>query len=171
MKTFLLCLLIIFSFVFESVFVQLLPETINSSRLVVPHFLLVILILLTIYGKRNTGIMYSFIFGLLFDIVYTEILGIYLFMLPVVSYICSKLMKILQTNLVIVVFVTAIGVALLEFGVYEITYIIHRTDMDFISFLRVRLLPTLVLNIIFTILFCYPLKRYFEKYGDEIRND
>lgn len=79
MRTFLLPVLFTACFIFESIFLELTPgKYLHHDNLFVPHLLMIALILLTIYGNRNYGIMYGFIFGLLFDVIYIEIIGIYM---------------------------------------------------------------------------------------------
>ncbi|HVH96181.1 MAG TPA: rod shape-determining protein MreD [Bacillus sp. (in: firmicutes)] len=159
-------------FLFESVFVEMLPaELFKSSSIFVPHFLMVAIIFVTVYISQKHGIMYGFIFGILFDIVYTEIIGIYLFMFPLVAYITSWIMRILQTNIILVSFVAILGVAFLELGVYEMNFLIGRTDMIFTSFMDIRLVPTLILNLIFIILVSYPLRKYLDLYAEALRNE
>ncbi|MFT8322229.1 MAG: rod shape-determining protein MreD [Bacillus sp. (in: firmicutes)] len=157
-------------FILESIFVELLPaELFHSNRILVPHFLVLTILFLSIYGSRNIGIIYAFAFGLLFDIVYTEILGIYFFVFPFIVYICSKIMKLFHNNMLVVSVVSLIGMSILEIVVYEMIFIIHRTSMDFNSFINLRLLPTLILNTAFLIIVAYPYKRFFEKYAEERR--
>jgi rod shape-determining protein MreD len=159
-------------FLFESVFVEMLPaELFKSSSIFVPHFLMVAIIFVTVYISQKHGIMYGFIFGILFDIVYTEIIGIYLFMFPLVAYITSWIMRILQTNIILVSFVAILGVGFLELGVYEMNFLIGRTDMIFASFMDIRLVPTLILNLIFIILVSYPLRKYLDLYAEALRNE
>jgi rod shape-determining protein MreD len=159
-------------FVLESTFVELLPaEAFNSDRILVPHFLLVIILFFTVYVNEKQGIIYSIVFGLLFDIVYTEIIGINLFMFPLTTYLVSKIMNVLQTNIVIVSLVSLIGIVFLELGVYEMNFLIHQTDMVFQSFLNDRLFPTLLLNLAFTIIIAHPLKKISEKQADYLKND
>lgn len=168
MRRFLLPIIFAFLFILESIFVELFSNLIARGEWVlVPHFLMVAILLLTIYGSKKQGIIYGLIFGFLFDIVYTEILGIYLFMFPLVAYIISILMRIFQTNVFISSIVTTIGVALLELGAYEMNFLIKITDMGFTTFLYSRLFPTIVLNLAFTIIVIYPLKRFFEKNTEE----
>lgn len=172
MRRFLLPVLFTALFIFESIFLELMPvKYLNNEQIMVPHFLMSGLLFLTVYGNRNHGIIYGFIFGLLFDVVYTEIIGIYLFLFPVISYTIAKLMKVLQTNIIIVSLVSLFGVVLLELGAYEMNYLIHSTNMDFISFAGSRLLPTAILNLIFIIIFSFPLKRQFEKWAELLRNE
>jgi rod shape-determining protein MreD len=150
-------------FIIESLFVELFPVRFVHDRILVPHFLIAGILLITIYGKKNLGIWYGLIFGLMFDLVYTEVIGIYLFMFPLTAYLVSKLMKILQTNIIIVPFVVLLGIAVLELAVYEMNFLIKITDMAFTQFINQRLIPTLILNFIFIIFMIFPLKKQFEK--------
>lgn len=172
MRKILLPLFFLLFFVLESVFVQSLPvDVLSSERILVPRFLIIVILFMTLYGYRNHGLLYGAIFGLLFDVVYTEIIGVYLFLFPIIAYLSSKMMGVLQSNLVVVSLVSILGVCLLELGAYEFNFIINMTDMDFQSFLRLRLFPTFLLNLAFIILFAYPLKRFFEKYRAELEKD
>lgn len=172
MRKFLLPLLFIFLFILESIFVQSLPTQIFSGeRILVPRFLIIAILFLTLYGERNLGIIYGFSFGLLFDVVYTEIIGVYLFLFPLIAYICSKIMRILQSNIVVVSLISLFGVVLLELGVYEMNYLIRRTDMSFSFYSQYRLLPTVILNLTFIILFSYPFKRLFEKFATDSKKE
>ncbi|WP_338470396.1 rod shape-determining protein MreD [Niallia sp. XMNu-256] len=166
---FFLPLIISLCFIFESIFVELLPEAFSSSKtILVPHFLIVVIIFTAVYGNRRHGLIYGVVFGLLFDIVYTEIIGIHLFLLPLVTYIAAWLMKLLQTNIFVVSVVTVIGVALLELGVYQINLLIGITDMTFVHFLNARLLPTLILNSIFIVITAFPMKRFLDSYAQSL---
>jgi rod shape-determining protein MreD len=171
-RKFLLPLIFLSLFILESLFVQFLPAAFfNSKNVLVPHFLIASILFLTIYGGEKHGIVYGIIFGLLFDIVYTEIIGIYLFLFPLVAYIVSKIMKVLQTNILIASLVSLIGVALIEIGVFEMDKLIHITNITFMNFLDRRLFSTLILNAIYIVIAAYPLKRQFEKFADNLRAD
>ncbi|WP_160721973.1 rod shape-determining protein MreD [Bacillus sp. USDA818B3_A] len=170
MKKFLLPLLFLFLFLFESLFVQYVPTNLfGDNKIIAPHFLFAALLFLAIFVSRKKGLIYAAIFGLLFDIVYIEIIGIYLFLFPFVVYIASKLLNILQNNFFIAILVSIVGIALLEVGVYEMDHLIDVTDLDFMSFIDLRFYPTLLLNTLFVIIFGYPLKRLFEKHSEAIR--
>ncbi|WP_019154677.1 rod shape-determining protein MreD [Robertmurraya massiliosenegalensis] len=172
MRKFLLPLLFILFFILESAFVQSIPaEMFNGERILVPRFLMIAIIFLTLYGNRNHGLVYGFAFGLLFDVVYTEIIGIYLFLFPLIAYLASKVMRLLQANIVVISIVSLLGVALLELSVYELIFLINKTDMSFSMFVELRWLPTLILNLAFTIIFAYPLKRHFEKYAHSLKEE
>jgi len=76
-------------------------------------------------------------------------------------------MKVLHANLLVVSVISLLGITILEMIVYEINFLIHLTSMEFIYFLQLRLVPTLILNAIFLLIAAYPYKRIFEKYAGE----
>lgn len=166
MKKFLLPLLFVFLFLLESFFVQYLPEQVfGQNWILVPHFLFSTLVFLTIFVGKKQGLIYAAIFGLLFDVVYVEIIGIYFFLFPFICYLVSKIMHLWHNNFIIAFFVTIAAVALLELGAYEMEHLIHVANLDFMSFLNLRFYPSLLLNAVFLLIFGYPLMRYFEKYA------
>ncbi|KLV24518.1 rod shape-determining protein MreD [Niallia circulans] len=170
MRKVLIGCLISFMFIFESVFLELLPtDPFGKNWIFVPYFLLITILFFSVYGNRNVGVIYGFVFGLLFDIVYTEILGIYFFTFPFIIYIFNKLMKIFHSNIVVVSVMNLLAVSALEMIVYQMIKVINLTTIDFASFLHLRLLPSLGLNLIFIIIVAYPYKRLFEKYAAELK--
>lgn len=172
MIKFLLPLLFLFLFLLESLFVQYIPaEVFGHHYILVPHFLFAGILFLTIYAGKKYGIIYAAIFGLLFDIVWIEIIGIYFFLFPFIAYLVSKIMHILQTNIIVTFVVSLVGIALLEMGVYEMDYLIHVTNLEFMSFIQMRFYPSLILNAAFIILAAYPLKRHFEKLAEALRDE
>jgi len=171
-RKFLLPLLFLFLFMLESIFVQYVPpEVFGKNYILVPHFLFAGILFLTIYAGRKHGIIYAAIFGLLFDIVWIEIIGIYLFLFPFIAYLIAKIMHVLQTNIIVAFFVSLLGIAMLEIGVYEMDFLIHLTNLEFMTFMKMRFIPSLLLNAIFIIIAAYPLKRHFEKFAESLRDE
>lgn len=172
MKKFLLPLLFLFLFILESIFAQYFPpDLLGKNNILVPHFLFAGIQFLTIYTGRKYGIIYAAIFGLLFDIVWIEIIGIYFFLFPFIAYLVSKIMHVLQTNIIVAFFVSLFGITLLEIGVYEMDFLIHKTNLEFMKFIELRLYPSLILNGVFLIIAAYPLKRHFEKFAESLRDE
>jgi rod shape-determining protein MreD len=171
-KKFLLPLLFLFLFLLESIFVQYIPqEVFGRNFILAPHFLFAGILFLAIYAGRKYGIIYAAIFGLLFDIVWIEIIGIYFFLFPLVTYLISKIMHVLQTNIIVAFIVSLVGIALLELGVYEMDFLIHITTLEFMSYMEMRFYPSLILNAIFLLIAAYPLKRHFESFAESLRDE
>ncbi|MGG3798276.1 rod shape-determining protein MreD [Metabacillus fastidiosus] len=164
MRRFFLPLIVLIIFIAESIFVDLvhLPFA-GEEQFFIPHFLLLTIIFITAYVNQSYGIIYGFIFGFLFDLVYTGVLGIYMFGYSLFAYLVSKALKPLHGSALIILFLGLLSICLLEFYVYGIHLLIGTTSMTLYSFTTLRLLPTLLLNLIAGILLIYPLKRFLVK--------
>ncbi|MCK1991707.1 rod shape-determining protein MreD [Peribacillus muralis] len=164
MKQFILSFIALIFFVFESIFAQLFAgDTFGDDKILVPHFMMIFVFFLTMYGSRKMGMLYGAILGLTYDVVYTEILGVYMFLLPFLAYLISKCMKILQNNVLIACLTAFVFTAVLEVVIFQMNTILSFAEMPFGEFAERRLLPTLLLNLVFIVVSCYPLKRIFEK--------
>ncbi|MEH7379791.1 rod shape-determining protein MreD [Bacillus sp. JJ1533] len=164
MKRVVLPLILSFFFLFESSFVDLVPADIfHQENVYVPRFLFVLIAFITVYFNKPMGLVYGAIFGLLYDIVYTEILGVYLFLYTLMAYLISWASRILQTNIFVISFLSLIGIVALEFCVYAVNLAIGSTSFSIEQFLQIRILPTILLNSIFILVFAYPFKKLLGK--------
>lgn len=159
MKKALLPLLLTALFYADSLFVLLVPEqAFNGEYVLVPRFFLTGLLFVGVFIDRNTAIKYGFLFGLLFDMFYTGLLGAYFFFLPLLVYIASKLVKVVHSTLPVFFVIVLFDIALLELVMYGLNVLVQRTMMTFDSFVSSRLTAVLILNSLFYILFSYPLR-------------
>jgi len=162
-RYFILSFIALVFFVFESIFAQMFAgDAFGANKILVPHFMMIFVFFLTMYGSRKMGMLYGAILGLTYDVVYTEILGIYMFLLPFLAYLISKSMKILQNNILIACLTALLFTAVLEVVIFQMNIILSFADMGFGEFAERRLIPTLLLNLAFIIISCYPLKRMIE---------
>jgi rod shape-determining protein MreD len=163
-KKWLLPFLAILCFVSESIFVDLWPKNdLYIYYFFVPRFFLVFLVFTAIYIGRTRAMIYGFIFGFLYDCVYTELLGVYAFAFTLIAYLAAKAMKVLYQHWLISCLLALFFITVLEFYVYGIQLLIGRTDMTLQTFCSHRLWPTLLLNIVFLLVFSYPLKQRLVK--------
>lgn len=164
MRRFFLPLIVLMIFISESIFVDLVHFSFaEKNQLFVPHFLLLTIVFITAYVNQSYGMIYGFIFGLLFDLVYTEVIGIYMFAYCLFAYLISKALKALHGSILIILFLGLLSICLLEFYVYGIHLLIGTTSMVLYDFTTLRLLPTLLLNLIAGVILIYPLKQFLVK--------
>lgn len=169
MKKAILPLILIVAFYSESLFVEFFrTEAFDGERLLIPHFLLVTLIMMGIYYFRNETLLYAGLFGLLFDIYYTGILGVYLFLFPISVYLTTKLMRMLQSNLLMSGVIVVLMITFVEALVYVLNVLVLGVKMSTIEFLDLRLWPTLILNIAFYIIICVPLSKWLQQRQKEM---
>ena len=164
-RVFLLAVLV---FISEGIFVEVFSGPLyKTDYILVPRFIMIFLVFLTVYGKKEMAIWYGFGLGIFYDVVYTEILGIYTFTLPLMVYLSSQLMKVLQVNLGIVSTVSLLAISVLEIIVFELNSLIGFASLSFIDFAKMRLLPSLILNSVFLILFGYLFAKWIKKWTVE----
>jgi len=134
------------------------PSWFGFDFVSVPHFVLIGTILIGLFFDRSHAVWYGILFGLFIDLIYTNVLGVYAFCIPLTAYLLSYLARVFHLYLIIVFFIGLIGVTMLEFEVYGIYGLIGKVTMDFIDFLKWRMLPTLIVNGVFLLIIFYPLR-------------
>ncbi|WP_243297463.1 rod shape-determining protein MreD [Bacillus litorisediminis] len=158
MRKILLPSLTLLIFLLESFYV-LFFSRFYDEWILVPRFLFCMIFFIVLFYNRPQGFLYAFVFGLIFDVVHTEVLGVYMVLFPLLCYLMDRLMKLFHHHLLLVIFVTLLGIAGLEFFVYELNLLLQVTDINIETFVHQRLLPTIFMNGIFLLLFSFPLKK------------
>lgn len=153
-------LTLLFVLMFEGVALKLLPiVVVQGNLLIISHWVLIILVFTAIFydtEETNYSLIYAIVFGLLIDIVYTDILGIYMFTYAITVYIIKKLTRLLHSNLLSTILFGILGIVIADMLIYMIFTVIGLADIEMIDYLMFRLAPTLLANIIFLVL-TYPL--------------
>ncbi|KAF0994305.1 rod shape-determining protein MreD [Geobacillus sp. TFV-3] len=156
--------LAVLCFVSESLFVDVWPKgDLYVHYFFVPRFFLVFLVFTAMHFGGTRAMGYGFIFGFLYDCVYTELLGVYAFAYTLIAYLAGKAMKWFHQNWFVASLLSLLSILLLDSYVYGIQLLIGRTDWSFSVFWNRRLWPTLLLNVAFLLVFSYPLERRLTK--------
>lgn len=162
MSRLLLPVLTFFLFVFEGTVMQLfVPEMFGEHYIVVPRFALVIILFIACFQKRSTALWYGMIFGLLMDVVYTDYLGVYLFVFGFTAYVIASIAAVSRKNVWTVVCLIVLGLTMQAFQIFGLYTIIGIAQMSAETFIQRMLWPTLVLNVIVSLLLYYPLQKHF----------
>ncbi|MBC1977907.1 rod shape-determining protein MreD [Listeria marthii] len=152
------------TFILEGVFsLQFANGLFNDKHLFIPHFLLIMLTIMTCFYKRNTTLVYGFILGLVFDIYYTGIMGIYFAIFPFTVYITDKFMKVLQNNVLLVGLIAVFNIILTESLVYAFYYLIGSTTMTIPVFIDQRLWTTILFNLAFFLVVFFPFRLFLDR--------
>lgn len=146
--------------ILEGVALDLLPTKLVMNNLTfIPHWVLIFLFFIAIfYDKKNTyySVLYAVLFGLLIDIVYTEIMGVYMFSYAIVTYLIAELKNFVHGNLIVTILLGIIGLMLADILIYLVYYTIGIANMNWLSYFTNRLGSTVIANTIFLII-SYPL--------------
>ncbi|MFA1822543.1 rod shape-determining protein MreD [Virgibacillus oceani] len=160
MKRIFIPLILFFFLMLEGVALDFLPVSIlTSDLLIVPHWVLLFLVMTAVFYERDTtyySIIYALIFGLLIDVVYTGILGVYMFSYTLVVYLVLGLRKIFHGNIYVTLLLGIISVILADVAIHVIYSAAGIIQMMWNDYAINRLLPTIISNIVF-LLILYPL--------------
>lgn len=157
----------------EGIAFELLPSTfVDGNLMFIPHWIYIFLLFIVLfYDNEFTyySIIYGIVFGLLIDIVYTDVLGVYMFAYPVSLYVIKELKNFFHTTIYITIILGIIGLAITDIIILTVYLAVGIVDISWASYFTYRLLPTIVANIIF-LLFLYPmLKNRLLKWQEEER--
>lgn len=153
------CLIFVF-FISEGTVMQVFsPENYEFEMVLVPRFAIILIMIIAVHKSLSEALLYGIVAGLLYDILYTDFIGVYTFSMGVSAYIAGLSAKVIHVNLITGIGLSIVVVALLDIQVFGLYSIIGFIKMPFKVFLYDRLFPSLVLNSIFFILAYYPFRR------------
>jgi rod shape-determining protein MreD len=137
-------------FFMEPVFGLLSPLELGGEYYYfVPRFLIMFLIFVSIYFDTKHAMYYGLFFGLLYDVFFIDIIGLYSFLYPVICVVAGYTVKTVQRNLFVATLLTLVLTALVEFLLYQFFSLISLTNVPFGTFLVNRLWPTMIANSLF----------------------
>lgn len=153
MIRFVIPLIAVVLFLLEPAFALFSPIQLGDKEFVlVPRFLILYLIFIAIYYNRKRAVIYGLIFGLLYDLVHINIIGVYVVLYPLVCFLAGSSVKFINQNLLINSIVSVLLVAMMETILYYFYLIIDFTSIPFTTFLETRLLSTIVSNFLFLLI-------------------
>lgn len=155
--------ILLFMLAFEGVAIELLPTSIKFAEIyLIPQWILMFLILVVAFSYHNqpiVPILYGALFGLMTDIVYTNILGVYMFVLGLSVYVAQLLNRLFQANLLMIIIIATVSLFVLEVSLLLIYTSLGISTMPFTDFLIYRLIPTWLANLLFIVIIYYPTKK------------
>ena len=140
-------LIAVLLFFLEPIFSLFSPISFGEGiYILVPRFVIIYLIFVAVYYSQKQAIIYGIVFGLLYDMFYIDIIGLYAFLYPVICYIASVIIHQVHKHIVTVMFLSLVLVGLLEVLSYSFASLIAITSMEPNQFLTMRLIPTIIAN-------------------------
>ncbi|MCS4485640.1 rod shape-determining protein MreD [Staphylococcus americanisciuri] len=134
-------------FYLDTLLTFLSPISIGHIRLIfVPHLVFLFLILITVYRNTSTALVLGILIGIIQDVYFGQLYGLYLFGYLLTILIADKFIKVFFRDHVMVYWMILCGIVFLELFVVGVYSILGLIEFQFMSFLMFRLLPTLFLN-------------------------
>ena len=157
-------LIAVFLFFLEPVFSLFSPIQLGGTLYtLVPRFIIVYLIFIAVYYSKQSAILYGIVLGLLYDIFYIDIIGLYAFLYPLICFIAAMIARQVHRHIVTVMILSLFLVALLEVLSYVFASIIALTSIGSDEFITGRLIPTMIANSLFVVMFGWIFKTLIYK--------
>ena len=129
----------------------------------VPHLTLMYIIIMTVYRDFGVAIILASFFGIMTDLYFGSIYGLYMFGYIIFVVIVDKFFKIFYRDYSILFLIVLLSTVLLEIYVAIIYGIIGFIRFNFIEFILFRIVPTLILNFILLIILFPIIIKFTEK--------
>ncbi|UOQ93870.1 rod shape-determining protein MreD [Halobacillus shinanisalinarum] len=174
MRRYIIAGLLLILLVMQGMAMSLLPANlVYSDLLITPHWVFCLVIIIAIFYDRDDtyqAIWYGMIFGLLIDVAYTGVLGVYMATYATIAYILHGVKKMVHANFIAASLLAILSVAMADTMLYIIYSFVQVTTFTWGEYVTLRLLPTVAANMIFFIIL-YPLvKNRIEQWSEDLNN-
>ena len=152
--------------VFIALFLLFLIEgtwaAIFSWHYATPYLLLTLigLMFVSLFGRWESALGFGLVFGLLYDIVYTDLIGIYVFTFSLIPLLVSFVLKYIGENFFSVTITFTFMILVFTFSIYSIMTAIGGTIMTVHTLLVEQIPGTMIVNAVAIAILYYPMTRY-----------
>ncbi|HJE45038.1 rod shape-determining protein MreD [Levilactobacillus namurensis] len=130
------------------------------SAVMVSHLVVLWLICAILFEDRIDMPLarWAAVVGAVFDLYYTGIFGVYVFIFPLVVYLTRVLTRYISPNFLSGLLIYFIDITLVEALGYLASRMVHLTNMAGSTFLVTTLGPTLALNLALFVILYFPIR-------------
>lgn len=163
MPRFFLSLTLLLLFILEGTVLQVLsPTAWGLPWMIVPRFALVGAIMLSLFLGRREGLFHGLVLGILQDVLYGQIIGVYTLTMMVACYFAGLVVRLFQRSLAVVFVTTVLVLFGHEWLLYSLFRLFSTSPVDVQWVLASEILPSVGFNLIFAVLIYIPLSRLCE---------
>ncbi|MGX6962117.1 rod shape-determining protein MreD [Vagococcus xieshaowenii] len=135
----------------------------ENQYVILSHFMLLGLILASLFFNQRYMTILSIILGLIIDNYYYGILGIWTVSLPITVSIAYWIFKYIKPSIPSLFLSLVIFITLLDSSAYFIQVVFGLIEGNFINFIARELGPTLIMNIFFFVILAYPINKLLNR--------
>jgi rod shape-determining protein MreD len=160
MRTGVVSVVMFLLFLIEGTIVQVFStEAWGLSWEIIPRFVLVGVVLIGLYNGRRKAVLFGLIFGFMYDIVYTDVLGVYAFTMGLTGYLAGLASRYFHQNWLLVAVTIVLATFFNEWLVYVFYHLFHLANSDLNNLIFREMIPTVIFNAIFALLIFRPMSR------------
>lgn len=157
MRTLYYFLIGVILFYIDTVIGLVIPFHIGKIDIIfVPHLTLMYILIMSVYRGFGVSIILAIVFGIVSDIYFGSIYGLYLFGYILLVVIADKCFKMFYRDYSMLFWFILLSTFIFEVYTAIIYSVIGFIQFDFIDFVLFRLIPTFIINFIL-LLILFPL--------------
>lgn len=130
------------------------------SSVMISHLVVLWLVCGVLFEENMTIplVKWAVVVGIVFDLYYTGIFGVYIFVFPLVVYVTRQLVKYISPNFLSGLLIYFIDITIVEALSFLASRVVHMTSMSGSAFLVNTLAPTLALNLALFVVLYFPIR-------------
>ncbi|WP_413627146.1 rod shape-determining protein MreD [Fructilactobacillus vespulae] len=158
---------LILSFLLEGTLMNVFSQELASTFPMVPYLTITWLIFFVLFTNKQQQerlYLWTFLVGIVYDTYYIGVIGIYMFIFPIIILITKIILDYLDENIMTSIMIYLIDIIiLLLLGCFggRLSHLVYFSGIHFIAY---AFGPTLLLNLIIFLVLYFPLSLLFDKY-------
>lgn len=159
---------LIFLFTIDNIIVIFFPvQSIFVDYTIVPYMLLAGMCIAVFYDEKNYTTWLAVIFGLIYDVYGSNLIGIYTVIFPIIILLMKKyIVPVTPVNFVSIFYAMTVSILAVEIVIYFLVMIIIPTRSlslhGHINFIQYRLILTLIFNMCLLAVSYWPLVKFLK---------
>ncbi len=149
-----------------TVFQYMNTDYYGSSISIYPHFVLGIIILISIYLGKKQALIWGLLFGLLYDIIFGRVIGLYMIGMAGIGYFGGWFIQFFHPTFSLYIIIQFIGQFAFEFYLFSMLRLYQLIQLPIEVALTHMIIPSTILNLLFAI-FIFPLSRLLIENSNE----
>ncbi len=151
-------------FILEGTLVHwLIPTNWYNGLQVAPHFVLVLVLFVSICRNRHLGLVFGLMFGLMHDIVYASpMLGPHSFSMGLAAYSAGVIARRMKITLSSSLFTISFFIVLYDIANISLYRMFRVIDVPFTTTFTDFMMPTLLFNLLFAVVIYVPARKWME---------
>jgi len=157
-------LLIFIVFILEGTLIHwLIPTDWYNGLQVAPHFVLVLVLFVSMNRNRHLGLFFGLMFGLMHDIVYASpMIGPHSFSMGLAAYSAGVIAKRLKVTMISSLFMISFFIVIYDVANFSLYSMFRVIDIPFGTTFTDFIMPTLLFNLLFAVIIYVPARRWLE---------
>lgn len=155
-----------------TIFQWLIPLNWRGHMHITPHFLLIIIVLTSIYVNRHFALALGLIIGFLQDVLYYgHMLGPHTFALGLTGYLAGLIFWRANVGFIYAVFIVMLGCFFYDMIIYAIYRLFNVVEQAFSWAFMYNILPSLLFNLFLALLIYFPFRYMLERLSSKRKEE